>query len=78
MKPKITQIPSKINQRCRMCRATNITGRKEWYHLVSAMFKVEMDVCKPCGIREYYGNKGRESRNYKKGDFNECGRVLFN
>lgn len=53
-----------ITQECRMC-GKHILYKKQ-YSYVSPYTEVKLTVCRDCGVREYYGTKGKSTKTYKR------------
>ena len=53
-----------ITQECRMC-GKHILNKKQ-YSYVSPYTEVKLTVCRDCGVREYYGTRGKSTKTYKR------------
>ena len=53
-----------ITKECRMC-SRNIHYKKQYYY-TSPLSGTKLTVCKDCGVREYYGTKGKSTKKYKR------------
>ena len=49
---------------CRMC-GKDVLYKKQYYY-TSPLSGTKLTVCKNCGIREYYGTKGKYTKKYKR------------
>ena len=53
-----------ISKECRIC-GKDILYKKQYYY-TSPLFGTKLTVCRDCGVREYYGTKGKSTKKYKK------------
>ena len=60
----ILKTKNTITEECRMC-GRDILYKKQYYY-TSPLSNTKLTICKPCAIREYYGTRGKATRNYKR------------
>jgi len=53
-----------ITKECRIC-GRKILYKKQYYY-TSPLSGTKLTICKECGVREYYGTRGKSSRKYKR------------
>jgi len=53
-----------ITKKCRMC-GKEILYKKQYYY-TSPISGTKLTVCRDCGVREYYGTKGKYIKKYKR------------
>jgi len=53
-----------ISKECRIC-GKDILYKKQYYY-TSPLSGTKLTVCRDCGVREYYGTKGKYTKKYKK------------
>jgi len=63
MIPKISKVGKIGHNECKMCGAK---GRVDFYDYMSPLSSTHLIICKKCAVREYYGNKGSQSKLYAK------------
>lgn len=49
---------------CRMC-GKDVLYKKQYYY-TSPLSGTKLTVCRDCGVREYYGTKGKSTKKYKR------------
>ena len=58
-----------ISKECRIC-GKDILYKKQYYY-TSPLSGTKLTVCRDCGVREYYGTKGKSTKKYKKDIMNK-------
>jgi len=53
-----------ITRECRMC-GKEVLHKKQYYY-TSPLSGTKLTVCRDCGVREYYGTKGKSTKKYKR------------
>ena len=60
----ISKTNNVITKKCRMCDK-DILYKKQYYY-TSPISGTKLTICKQCGIREYYGSRGKLTKVYKR------------